>query len=204
MAGKVIGVQQFYSKKIKVYEFDGVWEDFCGHPEQSATIFIYGNSANGKTSFAVQFAKYLSTFERVAYNSLEEGLSRSLMLAFQLAEIGKNDNIIVIDKMPIVELRAYLKKPKSPKIVFIDSFQYMNLNAIAFKKLVDEFRNKMFVIISHAEGKQPAGRSAKTVHYDADIKIWIEGFKAFPKSRYGGGEPYVIWADKAEQIWLTT
>jgi len=110
----------------------------------------------------------------------------------------------LLDKEPINELKIRLRKPKSPQFVIIDSLQYSGLNAMQYKLLQSQFSNKLFIIVSHAEGKQPAGRSARTIHYDANVKIWIEGFKAFPKSRYGGGSEFVIWNEKAEQIWLNS
>jgi hypothetical protein len=196
------GIDQFYSKKFKTLPFADEWIDFCGCPEQKGSWFIYGNSSNGKTSFTAQLVKYLSNFGRVAYNSMEEGLSESLRIAFQIANITTDDNVLMIDKEPIAQFINRLRKPKSANFVVIDSFQYSGLNAASYKALTNEFSNKLFIIVSHAEGKNPAGRSAKTVHYDANVKVWVEGFKAFPKSRYGGGKPYVIWGEKAAEIWL--
>ena len=69
--------------------------------------------------------------------------------------------------------------------------EYLN-----FKEL---FPNKLLIFISHADGKNPAGRSAKSVMYDASLKIWVEGFRATSKGRFIGpiGE-YVIWDKPAE------
>lgn len=197
MSKTAYGIHQFYSKKFKTLNFDGKWYDFAGKPELSGSWFVWGNSANGKTSFAAQLAKYLGRFSKVAYNSLEEGLSVSLKRAFQTADITPDDNVILLDKEPMPQLIERLRKHKSPNIIIIDSFQYSGLTARSYKQLTDEFSNKLFVFVSHADGKQPAGRSAKTVHFDANVKIWIEGFKAFPNSRYGGGEPFVIWQEGA-------
>ncbi|MEA2041163.1 MAG: hypothetical protein U9N85_01235 [Bacteroidota bacterium] len=196
------GIHQFYNKKFKTLEFTGKWEEFVGKPELSGSWFIWGNSSNGKTSFAAQLSKYLGRFHKVAYNSLEEGLSVSLKKAFQTADITPDDNVMLLDKEPIPELAERLRKHKSPNIIIVDSFQYSRLNALTYKKLIDEFDKKLFVFISHADGKQPSGRSAKTVHFDANVKIWVEGFKAFPNSRYGGGEPLVIWNKGAAEYWM--
>jgi hypothetical protein len=199
---KTYGVTQFYSKNFKTLSFTGDWLAMAGEPELSGSWFVWGNSGNGKTAFAVQLAKYLSSFGKVAYDSIEEGLSESLRRAFQIADITEQDNIVLLDKEPIEKLKIRLKKKKSPNFIIVDSFQYTGLSALTYKQLVSEFRNKLFIFISHADGKRPAGRSANTVHYDSNVKIWIEGFKAFAKSRYGGGTPYIIWKEKAEEIWL--
>jgi len=196
------GITQFYSKNFKTLPFTGDWFGLVGEPELSGSWFVWGNSGNGKTSFAVQLAKYLSSFGRVAYDSIEEGLSESLRRAFQIANISETDDIILLDKEPIEKLKIRLKKKKSPSFIILDSFQYTGLTAHTYKQLVSEFKNKLFVFISHADGRRPAGRSANTVHYDSNVKIWVEGFKAFAKSRYGGGSEYIIWQQKAEEIWL--
>lgn len=41
----------------------------------------------------------------------------------------------------------------------------------------------LIIFISHADGKNPAGRSAKSVMYDASLKIYIEGYRAFSKGK---------------------
>jgi hypothetical protein len=55
--------------------------------------------------------------------------------------------------------------------------------------------------VSHAEGKEPKGNVAKSVRYDAFVKIWVEGYKAFPQSRFGGGNEFVIWPAGAQKYW---
>jgi len=197
------GINQFYNKRLTCFEFDGDWERLIGQPETNGSWFVHGNSGNGKTVFAAKLAKYLSRFGRVLYNSLEEGISVSLRNAFRNAEIDDNDNITILDKEQLEEFKERLRKSKSPRISIIDSFQYSGLNAVSYKELRNEFDKHLFVFISHADGKMPAGRPAKTAHYDADVKIWIEGFKAFPKSRYGGGEPFTIWQEGAEKYWIS-
>jgi hypothetical protein len=201
---RVLSVDNLYNKKNRVLDFTDIWLDAMGRPEANGCWFIWGNSSNGKTVFAAKLAKYLATFGRVFYNSLEEGASESLKTAFMIAGIEKGDRINPLDKMPLAELKEKLKKGGSPWATIIDSFQYSGLNALSYKALLTEFPNKLFVFISHADGKQPAGRTAKTVRYDADIKIWVEGYKAFPKSRYGGGEPITIWDKGSEQYYNET
>jgi hypothetical protein len=44
----------------------------------------------------------------------------------------------------------------------------------------------------------PAGRSAKSVMYDAKLKIFTEGYRAFSKGRYIGSKGhYDIWPERA-------
>ena len=201
MRKRALSIDNLYNQKFKTFDFEGEWLDMVGKPEIKGSWFIWGNSANGKTVFAAKLAKYLSGFKRVLYNSLEEGTSVSLRRAFEIAGIKPGDKITPLDREPIEELAVRLKRHKSPDIIITDSFQYTGLTKDTYKALINEFPNKLFVFISHAEGKQPAGRTAKTVRYDANVKIWVEGFKAIPQSRYGGGEPFIIWPKGAEIYW---
>ena len=196
---RAVSIHQLYNTNIRSLNFTGEWLDSIGCPEVTGTWIIWGNSGNGKTRFALQLAKYLTSFGRkVAYDSLEEGVSLSLRNAItdcNMQEVARR--FILLDKEPIPELIIRLKKKKSPDIIIIDSVQYTGLTYSDYKVLRDTFRNKLFILISHADGSQPSGRVARSIRFDANVKVWIEGYQAFPMSRYGGGEPYTIWEEGA-------
>ena len=121
------------------------------------------------------------------------------MLEESLAEVGNQFQIIDEGYRELIER---LERHKSPKFVIIDSLQYMNISYRQYQALKARFGRKLFVWISHADGRDPLGPTAKKVRYDANVKIRIEGFKAFAQSRYGGGEPYEIWPEKAREVWV--
>ncbi len=196
---RALTVSEIKAYKPNVLEFVGKWKDAIGNPELTGSWLIWGNSANGKTRFAMQLARYLTTFDRVIYNSLEEGLSQSIKEA--VVSVGLDKKFLLLDKESIEDLRTRLRKRKSPKVVIIDSLQYTGLTYMEYKDLRDEFRQKLFIFVSHADGKQPRGNVGKSVRYDANVKIWVEGYKAFSQSRYGGGTPYVIWEKGAQEYW---
>lgn len=200
--GKAIRYKNVLKMQQEIIPFDGIWKDSLGSPAMTGTWLIWGHSSNGKTAFAIQLAKHLSHFGKVAYNSLEEGISRSLQLALQRDMSPVRDRYLyILDKEFYTDLWARLEKRRSPDFIIIDSFQYMGLNFSQYTKLTERFSNKLFIFISHADGKMPEGRVAKRVRFDAGLKIWVEGFKAFPAGRYGGGEPYVIWQEGADKYW---
>jgi hypothetical protein len=189
----------------KVMEFTGAWFDSFGTPELGGCWLVWGNSGNGKTRFALQLCRYLAGFGRVAYNSLEEGLSFSFQTAIKsvgMAAVSKH--FILLDKEPIGELRMRLQGQKSPDIVIIDSVQYSGLNKDTAKALVDEFPRKLFVFVSHADGKNPAGRTAGAIRFHANVKLFIEGYRIpQPVSRYkeGACAPFTIWEEGAQHYW---
>lgn len=199
---RALSVSDIRKFKANTINFEGKWLESIGCPELTGTWIVWGNSANGKTRFALQLAKYLAQHCRVAYNTLEEGLSKSIQDA--IIDVGMDDvsrNFILLDKEPVSELYIRLRKKKSPDVVIIDSLQYTGLNYTEYKKLRDEFRNKLFIFISHADGNEPKGNVAKSIKYDAFVKIRIEGYKAFPVSRFGGGKEYVIWEKGAVEYY---
>lgn len=202
MLKRALTVNEIRKYHAKTVPFEGEWYDTIGVPELTGAWIIWGRSSNGKTHFALQLAKYLAKFCRTAYNSIEEGLSLSMQKA--IAEVGFSDvkrNFVLLDKESIADLKERLKKQRSPQVIIIDSLQYTGLTYAEYKDLRDSFRNKLFIFISHADGQEPKGNVARDVRYDAFVKIRVEGYKAFPQSRYGGGKEYIIWQQGANQYW---
>lgn len=196
---KALTIQQIRDYKPNVLDFDGAFLDSFGKPELTGSWIIWGGSANGKTRLALQLAKYFATFVKVAYDSLEEGLSASMQRAVE--DVGMSDckrTFIFLDKEDIDGLIVRLKKQRSPQVVVIDSLQYTGMSYAEYKRLRDMFPKKLFIYVSHADGANPRGNVAMSVKYDAFVKIYVQGFRAYPQSRFGGGSPFVIW-DKGAQ-----
>lgn len=188
--------------RFKTWAFTSQWEELLGQPETSGCWLVWANSFNGKTSFVMQLCKYLTDFEKVIYNSLEEGWCRDTQEAVTrvgLDAVGKR--FLLLDKEPLEDMLIRLAKPKSANVVVIDSLQYADMDFKAYKQLRNKFPKKLFIIISHAEGKEPDGRVAKKIKYDAAKKIRIEGYRAFAEVRGKGIGTYDIWAEEAAKYW---
>lgn len=199
---RALTVNDIRDYKPLVLPFENEWLASIGSPELKGGWIIWGNSANGKTRFALKLAKYMANFVRVAYDSLEEGLSLSMQKA--IIDIGMSDvkrSFVLLDKETVPMLRERLTKQRSPQVVIIDSLQYTGLTYKDYTTLINDFPHKLFVLVSHADGREPRGNVGKAIKYDSFVKIYVEGYKAFAQSRYGGGEPYVIWRKGAEQYW---
>lgn len=193
---RAASLDQVLRTRFKVLPFEGEWKDAIGCPELTGSWIIWGNSGNGKTRFALQLCKYLCQFGRVAYDSLEEGVSVSLVKAIKethMMEVRKK--FVVLDKEPIDQLTERLEKPKSPDIVCVDSLQYTGMSYEQYKALKERFPKKLFIWISHADGTLPEGRVAKKVRFDSNVKVFVQAYRAEPVSRYGGGKPYIIWEE---------
>jgi len=251
---RAISVTDILNYKPKAMNFEGRWFDSFGTPEMTGCWLIWGNSGNGKTRFTLQLCKYLTQFGRVAYNSLEEGLSLSMKMAIRETGMsGVARRFVLLDKEPITsdtftsekfieQVKAFLtgfvkddftsgiiakiiklidgkkrkkskeitclidrlERRKSPDIIVIDSLQYSGLNKDTAKELTKQFPQKLFIFISHAEGQNPSGRTAKAVRFDANLKLRIEGYKIpEPISRFKEGKckEFVIWDEGAMEYW---
>ena len=189
--------------KYETMAFDGAWRDAFGTPERRGVWIIWGNSGNGKTSFALQLAKYLCRFGRVAYDSLEEGACLTMQEAMRRENMMEvNKKFLLIDNENMEELGIRLNRQKSPDIVVIDSFQYTQMNYRQYIAFKERHKRKLLIFVSHADGKLPNGRAAKSLMYDASLKIYIEGFRAFSKGRFIGPIGHIdIVPDKARTYW---
>lgn len=202
--GRALSISDMEAKKYKVLPFSGPLYDAFGTPERRGIGFIWGGSGNGKTGLMLQLAKELAQFGRVGINSLEMGFSMAMRDAIMNAGLLEAKRKIILLQEPISELSERLLRPKSPDFIFVDSFQYSGLNYSQYKDFKEKHSHKFTYFISHADGKMPSGRAARSVMYDADFKIWVEGYKAFSKGRYIGpnGGIYTIWHEGAERYWL--
>ncbi len=200
---KAYTVTNVLESKFKVLGIKGKWKDAIGTPELTGSWIIYGPPKNGKTSFAFQLSKYLTNFGKVVYDSIEEGISLSIQDAVKRTELQECGNRWhLLDKDDIDTLIARLKKQRSADIIFIDSVQFAGINMREYKKLKREFPNKLFIFISHVKGNEPDGTTAIGIKRDANVVFRIEGFRAFPTSRFGGdGSPLDIWQKKAKEYW---
>lgn len=201
---RAVSVDELLKMKFKIMHFKGEFKALLGTPEKAGTWIIWGKSGNGKTRFTLQLAKYLTKFGKVVYNTLEEGAKLSFQKAVLETDMQSCGNKFQIVSEPIENLSFRLKKQRAPRIAIIDSLQYVKLNKNTYMRLIQKHPNILFIFISHAEGKNPKGDTADAVRYHADVKIHVEGYKAFATSRYGGGEPFTIWKEGASNYWGNT
>lgn len=196
--------------RFEVAEFSSEWLASFGRPELRGTWIIWGDSGSGKTTFTLMLCKYLANFGRVAYNSLEQGLSLSLQKAWErVGMIEAGNSVILLNKEELPELRARLNKRKSPEIIVIDSLQYLDqFTWKKFKDLKRDYPDKLFIFISQVDkAGNLADKLAVRIRFDADIKIKVEGFKAFVTTRYEdsekgeGGADFIIWEQGAAEYW---
>jgi hypothetical protein len=194
MIKKATGVSEFLNKSFNTYDLDGKWADSFGQPEKGFIATVYGESGNGKTEFCIQFAKYLSTFDKVLYASYEQGISKSLQDSIKRNRLEENKgDIFFIAKEPFETLVSRLQQKQSARIVFLDSLDYMNLTTMQMKRLILLFPTKSFIVVCWGKGDSPKSQYGKDIEFISDIKLQVKNYKIIPRSRFGGNQPFVIW-----------
>jgi hypothetical protein len=94
----------------------------------------------------------------------------------------------------VAELEERLKLKRSAGVVFIDSFDYTRMSFKKYKEFRDRHPDKLVVFLAQVRGKHKLRTdAADDVKFDADIKILVDGYIAFPRSRFDGNRPMVIW-----------
>jgi hypothetical protein len=201
---KALTINNIKEATHKVIPFTGQWHEAFDKPERRGVWFIWGGS--GKSSFAMMLCEELCRHGKVLYNSLEEGTGLSLQQKLERIDSELMKRRFNVVNESIAELSERLKRRRSADFVVIDSFQYSGLNYDSYRKFKEAHQNKLLIFISHADGKRPSGRSAKSVLFDASLKIWVEGFKAFSNGRFIGanGGIFTIWEEGAFKFWGET
>lgn len=198
-------VESILRKRFHPLEFTNKWEASLGRPDRAFSAIIWGASAQGKTSFSIQLAKYLCNFGRVAYNSLEEGVSHTMQMAVaehNLKSCGRK--FILLDREPWSVMMERMSKQKAPQFLFVDSVQYAGVGIREYKALKEFMQrsNRGLIFISHARGNEPKGALADFIRYDVDIKIMVKGYRAYPEGRLnGGGDYYDIWPERSAKYY---
>jgi len=204
MAKRALTIQNILDKKYKLLEFVGKWFDAFDCPQRAGAWIIWGNSGNGKTTFVLMLIKYLARFEKILFNSLEEGDDHTLqkkLIELSMGEVGRKVHVV---NESFEDMKDRLLTKKSPNIIVVDSVQYMDLSFKQFKELRRLFPDKLIIYLSQADGKLPSGKPATDIMYASTLKIWVEGYRAFSKGRYIGPIGHIdIWQEKAASIWGT-
>lgn len=194
---RAIGISDFLAKQFDTYPFAGRWADTFGEPEKNFRAIVFGKPGNGKTEFIIQFTKYLAGFTKVYYNSFEQGISKTLQDALK-----RNDMMPVAGKVMFGNMETFdemmerLASKNAAQVVVIDSRDYMKLTAEQFKTMIERHPRKAFIVICWEAGGKPKGEYGKAIEYFCDVKIQVRDFVAYPRSRFGGNQKFIIWDRK--------
>lgn len=170
--------------------FTGIWADAMGQPEHNGCWIIYGIDKNGKTTFALQLANYLTTFDKVLYVSAEEGISMAFRDSCTRVGIdASNRKLTVLDYITIEELDEKLSKRKSARVVFLDNATIYadEMKGGIFRQLLAKYPTKLFVVLAHEERGDPYTAFAKLVKKLAKVIVRVKGLACQVSGRCPGG-----------------
>lgn len=208
---KILSVKNIEDAKFQYIPFDGEWYQAFGRPERSGCWIVYGKSGQGKTHFALLLARKLDELGmRVLFLSLEMGVRDDFQKELELAGIRSGVSRIQFSEEceGIEDIEREITKQRSADVVFVDSVQYLGdqcgVKAKEIIALRRKYPKKMFIFISHVEGKEVEGPMAYDVKKDSFRRIYIDRFKASHISRGAGGPRgyFIIWDKGYQKHWL--
>jgi len=196
-----LGIKDFLEKKFEPLQLSPAWMDLLGEDlVKRFDVCVVGDSGHGKTTFVLQLVKELSKVGRVFYNSYEQGLSASLQTNVKLVDLsGCAGRIMFGNKLKYEELKKkFLNKYFRCNYLVIDSQDWMNFTEEQFKELQMLKPKTLSIIVicwCKAGSESPKNSNAQAIQYACDVKITVEDFVAYSRSRFGATKPYVVWRD---------
>jgi hypothetical protein len=190
--------------------FEGRWRDSFGTPSPSGVWMIYGTSGSGKTSFALQLAKYLTRFGKVIYWSLEQGNTLAFQMAWNREGIPDCGNDVILadedERLgPDNGIEGAMNARRGRNILIIDSITVLRtrgFNIFQYDSLVKRLRGKLIVFISHEQYRMPDSKVGNYILKLADLKMNVVGFKVFTNTRSGKRmDDFVINEGKMNEYW---
>jgi hypothetical protein len=188
--------RKILSKEYETLELSEPWQKAFGKPEKTGVWAICGHSGNGKSSLVMQLMKELSiSLGKGHMNSYEEDVRLTMKNLLSIA--GMDSARITLIRESFTDFYQRAKKPKSPKFFVLDSVQAMRMTAKQYEMIKELAESKLVIMVLRADGKRPKGNLATDIWYDAELKIWVEGYVATSNGRHNPGGRYVVWKEKA-------
>ena len=187
---RTLSIRNLYSKKYEYMPLEGEFARVLGNQTREGAWLFYGAEKNGKTTFALILADYLSRLEKVLYISAEEGLSDTFQHACLRAGIKvSNAKLKCIDYIPLEALTERLRRRKSERIVFIDNLTVYGdeLKGRGIWNLLTNFPGTLFIFLAHEKDGEPYTAAAKMCKRLSKVFARIEGLTAILGGRCPGG-----------------
>ena len=161
--------------------FSGRWLSLVGDPCEDFKMMVYGPAGNGKSTFCLLFAKYLSESlgRRVLYVASEEKFGYTLKEKIQRLNVA-NDNFFIAERIPY-DLADY-------DVVFFDSVNDLGVTPDE----LGEIANGVASVAIFQCTKDGDYRGGSEFKHDSDVVIKVEDMMATidGKNRFGGNMNY--------------
>ena len=175
-SGDVVNSTTIEGKNFDTLDFHGRWEGFFGKPSPDFKFMFYGKPGNGKSTFALQYAGYLSKElgKSVLYVANEEGFGYTLQEKVKRLNVA-NSNLYLCDSVP-EDLSQF-------DVVFLDSVNNLGLEPEDLKAMPS---GKAYVYVFQTT-KDGNYMGKQEFAHDVDTVVRVENMNAYKdKNRYGG------------------
>lgn len=181
----IVSGKNLSKKKKPRLNFTGKWETFLGKPQTNFFCVIHGKSGQGKSTFSLQFAKYLAqNFGTVLYISGEEGFANTFIEKVEFIGLNKISSFYSVEEIKHGE--DILKcVPNQYHFVFIDSLNNMHIDPVLMQALRNKYSQSGFIAICQNTKAGQIRGSYEIVH-DSDIEVRVDkGIAITNKNRFG-------------------
>ena len=201
---RALTVNDVLSANINRFPFDGEWKEAFGNPQAFGTWAISGGSGHGKTTFILKLIKKICEYDKVLFESYEEGkVSGNMQRLFSMLNMSEVQRKLLVEEESIEDLEKRLLRKKSPRVVVLDSATYVGFRGIKqFVSFERKFPRNLFIVLCQMDGNKPKTKFESDIIYHANQKIMIEGYRAFNRGRSQGEKGYyTIWEKGARDYW---
>jgi hypothetical protein len=204
---KALGVGQILNTKVTLFDLQAVDENLyqaLGNVPVRGVWFVWGGSGSGKSSFVMDVVKAYCSQYKALHNELEEEIDdHDFIERVKLKNMQDVRGKYTAASYNLKQLTQYLEGKYSPEIVLINSATYLFKTLDEYFEFVRRFkRRKVIIITGMAKGKNPYTELETRIMYDANKKVFCEGYLASCKGRTIGpnGGRYIIWAEGYEKL----
>lgn len=173
----VVSTTDFVNARFNKMGFTGRWLSLIGDPCENFKMMVYGSAGNGKSTFCLLFAKYLSQNlgKKVLYIASEEKFGYTLQEKIERLDVA-NDNFYIAERIPL-DLGEY-------DVVFFDSVNDLGIEPDELNEITEGIAS-VAIFQCTKDGDYRGGSEFK---HDADVVIKVENMVATidGKNRFGG------------------
>ena len=173
--------------------FTGKWKELFGDPEKVFHIMIWGGEGSGKSTFSIEFAKYLAKKldQKVCYIAGEQLISSTLQSIIRRLD-AVDDKLIFEPKLE--------QNYSDYDFVFIDSVTFLELSHNDLKHLQENNSNTCFVYVLQALKDSSGYYGERKIGHLVDVKVRVERVdkdssvaSIDDKNRFGGSGSVGVW-----------
>lgn len=195
------GAKDIAAWKFEQHTLPAPWGEHLGVLPKRFLMYVDGDPGNGKTEYQLQLAKVLAMhFGKVRVNNVEQGKHVQIQNSVVRNELDKlkAGKFAYCSINNFDQYREQLRRPNSGRVQIIDSISFFPLNQKQVQELINEFRNKSFVLVAY---KAHYAQNASIRHL-CDMKLRIENFHAHfdGANRFGGQKIFDIWPDRPKKF----